>query len=1158
MVAIGAAVAGAIGLVGTTALVAGAAIDIGLAVGASYLSSALTGKSSASQGLQASVQVGGDQPRGCLYGRHGTAGYLAYVNTAVDSNLLLQMVYIIGDGPHDGLDSVWVYGIKRTLTIMAEMDHAILYSVDGFNGLLTVNFHRGYSDQPAPAALRIHANPASRWTTTDRLAGICYVEIFAGYQEELFDGGIPDFFFEVRGRRCYDWRLDSANGGSGPHRWDDEATWAFSDNPMVHLYDYQRGVWRGGERVVGMGIAPVDIDLDAYTAAANACDELVAESDGSSAPRYRCGTTVADNEEHATVIQRILNSCGGALYERVGIYSPHAGVAQVVTYPTITDGDLVTGYEVRLAAKRPRADLVNGLFGSYSEPSERYELIAYTARTDASAEAADGEIIRAQVDFPSVHHPLQAQRLAKLQLDLARLQGTATITLGLRAVVLEPGDWIRWDSARYGDHMWLITGLTQNADQTVTLSLRQISGAAYGWSEDDELDIGFGGSGGDKPPLLTTVPLMGVAPTIIVGDDGTRQPAIRVVWTPIIDGSVDLLTFEYRVASAPAEVMAASTAAASSGSYVIGGLQGATAYEVRGTISGRPARATTWTAWLPVNTGDAQAVPNGSITLEQFTAALRAQFEALDAEALAQMQADVETIQAEMPDVEAAAAAATARAAAAASELRDQVRQLSLAVAEAGAGSYIDLVTTRDGLVSRLEVLRIALGDATASIATLQTVTAAADEALASQITAVSASLATAAASITSLQQAVATLDSATATSIAGLQTSLDGLDASITTAQESISDLQAGKADASTVALLSATVATKAPQSAVDNLSSTVSTQATALSTVQTQVIALQSGKADALTVSGLSATVAGHTSQITGLTEVTADLDANKAAASTVVDLQAQVADVEASVVVGAVATAAPSGASSAWMVTVQTDTAGTIATGGIMIGVFGSGPTRESRLYLQADKTYVMSGSATAALLTIASGQVYLNGDLIASGSITAAKIYTHTITADQISIGGVTTTSLAASAVTEHVSAHVPSMYFAYGGSGSISSVSIIRTSGTEASIYIDFSETYSARLSSDTSTKSVLTVELKRTNGGTTTLLKRLFVRDSPYGSGLSEQNTYSGSTYISNFCTFSFYDDDSVSGTTSYALSCYGSEGVLLFDVNLAVIEYKR
>ncbi|WP_323034100.1 phage tail protein [Pararhodobacter sp.] len=659
------AIVGAVGLAGTTAgAVLGGLINVGIAGGLAYASSALSGKTgtTAQTGVQTDLRMGGGVARGGSYGRVGTAGFLAYSNSFADNNNMLDLVQVLGDGPHDGLDGVWVAGKRHAVTRIGGNAWRTDYRVEGVIGAtgisyLTVVLWHGYSDQPASNVLVNYANPAGRWTAQDRLAGVCYAHVSGLYDEEAFPDGIPQCVFDLRGRRLYDWRKDSTVGGSGAHRWADERTWEFSENPILQLYNYQRGTWLGGELTVGMGVAPADLNLDAYTAAANACDELVAESDGSTAPRYRCGTYVAADEEHASVIQRFLDACGGALYESVGAYSPQAGVAQIVTYPTITDGDLVSGRPVRFAARRPRAELTNGVFGSFSDPKQQYELMAYAARTSAAAEAADGEIIRVQVDYPSVHHGLQAQRLAQMQLGLARLQATATITLGFSAVVLEPGDWVRWNSARYGLRTWMIASLTQHADQTVTLTLREIGAAAYAWSEADEGTVSAGGVPGDKPTLINTVPLMSVAATSLVGNDGNRQPALRITWAPILDATVDTIQIAYRIKGGTGAVLSASSASPNSGELLISaGVQGKTTYEVQGTITTTPKRTTVRTAWAEVTTGDLTVTPGaGVITVEMFEAGLREQVATEGRQAAAEFQAIADDMAMAIANIDAAA-----------------------------------------------------------------------------------------------------------------------------------------------------------------------------------------------------------------------------------------------------------------------------------------------------------------------------------------------------------------------------------------------------------------------------------------------------------------------------------------------------------------------
>lgn len=649
--------------------------------------------------------MGGDQPRGCLYGTMGTAGQLAYWNTGHTDNQYLQFVFVLGEGPHDSLDAIWVNGKKYELSIQSEDQWHVVYTVAGFGAYLAIEFWRGYQDQPSATDLVTWANPSSRWTSNDRLSGVCYALVRAVYEEHLYDSGIPRFLFGVKGRRCYDWRKDSTAGGSGAHRWSDEHTWEFSENPIVHIYDYQRGLHLGGELVVGMGVPPVDLMMDLYTAGASACEELVALESGDTEARYTGATYVSAAEEHGTVIERILDGCAGSMYERVGAYGPIVGVAQTVVYPTITDGDLVAGQPVSFRAKLGRADLVNGIFGSYCSPDEQYELTAYTARTDPVAEAADTEPRRAPVDFPQVTRHSQTQRLVLIQLRLARLQATATITLGFAAIVLEPGDWVRWNSARYGDRTYVILSLVQNADQTVTLSLRQVSAAAYSWSTSEELP-----APAPSEPALPGAQASGVtgfslSALTLTGAGGTKAPAVRVFWSPMGDATVTAVLIEYRIAGTT-DVMSERATSPSMGEYLVkAGLVGETDYEFRATIETTPARDTTWTAWEPITTSEqvVTSMPaNDSVTPEQFTEATRDLV-------LTQMQTALTT-------------------------LRDGIDRLSLIVADVDAA----------GDLNKREISRtiaVQVGTALARFTEQITVLVASDAAIAAQVTELEAAM---------------------------------------------------------------------------------------------------------------------------------------------------------------------------------------------------------------------------------------------------------------------------------------------------------------------------------------------------------------------------------------------------------------------------------
>ncbi|QTL01905.1 hypothetical protein J5J86_13930 [Aquabacter sp. L1I39] len=605
------AIAAVSGLVAAAGPIGSALIGVGASVGLSYLSKALSGSTSAASattsGFEGSLQIAGDVPRGFAIGEVVTEGHLAYVNVSGGNNIHLDRVYVIGEGPHESLENIWVDGTLRTLALQSSTDDVDHYVVSDFNypttGIPTMHvwFVRGYSDQSALSALVDGSNPAGRWTSDFRGAGQCYAVVRTTFWKEIYDA-IPSFHFHVKGRRFYDWRLDSTAGGSGSHRWGNERTWAYSANPIVSLYNYQRGLFVNGNLLVGQGVQPIDFVLDAYTSGANACDEAVLDSAGSSGDRFAIGTYVSASEEYGAVVQRCLDGCAGAMIERAGSFAPVVGVAQT-TVMTVTDSDLIAGAPIRFARKTTRDKLVNGIFGTYSDLTQKGEAISYPARTDSAAEAEDTEQRRVQSDHPEVNDPVIAQRLAEIELRLARLQATASITLGMAAVVLEPGDWIRWNSARYGDRRWMILRITPGKNRTFQLDLREIAASAYGEADDAPVNAG---SVGDRDPQVTAVGITLAAKTL-PAPGGGQSPAIAVYWTPVEDPTVDAILLEYRQ-DGSTDVLTARADDPASGLFVISaGVQGTTGYQVRAIPTSTPPRAMTWSDWEDVTT-DAQVM----------------------------------------------------------------------------------------------------------------------------------------------------------------------------------------------------------------------------------------------------------------------------------------------------------------------------------------------------------------------------------------------------------------------------------------------------------------------------------------------------------------------------------------------------------------------
>lgn len=630
----GGAIAGAVG---------GAIVTGAISIGAQFILQAFTGKPKAQAtpgatptGTQVNVQYGAAIPRSRIFGYQATAGKFEYWNLSGDNNAYLDLAYSVGDGPHDSLAGLIANGKICTFGTPDSVGTPVPeFNAEDGTPRLWVKFFQGFEDQAADARLVATANPAGRWTSDDTFAGIAWVRVTMLYDEKVFQSGKPDLLFIVKGALLYDPRKDSTNGGFGSHRWTDQHTWEWSDNVSVAQYNHQRGLYLNGELVLGEGLAPVDLITDMYVTAANACDELVTKKDGTAERRYRIAMNVGADQQHRVAIQNFLDAMAGQLVEQVGAFGPVAGVAQTAVLPEITDADLIVGKPVTFSKKRSRADLLNAVFGSYTEPDQQYGTIPFPPRTSSTDEAADGERLAKEIDFPQVQSGTQAQRLAEIARRMSRYQATATITVRFRWAVAEAGDWVPWNSARRGNITWRVESYKINEDETVTLNLREIGAEIFTYNAaTDELDPQVPGDLPGIGDLASTVSGFTLAPTQIFGANGVVIPALRCLWSPVTDRSIVQVIVQYRlktdddsglIKQAPPFVRPDAGE-----DLITDGIQADTVYQARATIITVPRRITVWTDWVDQLAPPLHVVPVSNETL-------LAKFNALSAELRAQV-----------------------------------------------------------------------------------------------------------------------------------------------------------------------------------------------------------------------------------------------------------------------------------------------------------------------------------------------------------------------------------------------------------------------------------------------------------------------------------------------------------------------------------------
>lgn len=681
--AIGGAIAGA--LFAGSALAAsiiGGALAFGANLAISYLTRP---KKRAYAAFQDEIQIGGRIPVSAVYGKAATKGHHVYYGRYGEGNKYNADVFVLSNGWCDGLEpEVYFYGEKHALKLIggntaniqanwsnkfaglfaahgqvgfanyaeflaywqdwptfenqldnvgyvlnglfrlirpafeAESPEAAfgqateVWSVDGFNGKIILRFFDGRPGQEADAALVADtADLDNPWRATSRLTGMAYVVVEREWDEELFQRGVPELEFVLRGVREYDPREDdTVAGGDGPQRLDDPATWIWTENPAIHRLNYQLGL-RGqisGRTLVGEGKSLGQLDLGTYTTAMNVCDTL---REGKAT--YACSLIVSADDDHTEVLKEFDDAMAGYALNRRGLSGVIAGAPQIPV-ATIGADDIDSGRPKSMKRRKSAFDLYNHISGQFTSPEAYWRPESLTPITSNLDVAADGRPRQTSNDFLQVTDPDIAQYLLQIRYRQNRKGGSATVPvsrrLGFR--VLE-GEWIS-----YAGSTWLITNWACDEDLKVTLTLAETGADVYASEGIVPGPIVIPSQPPINPSILTTVQNFNVEVGLIDGGEGHQVPALRFTWDPPEDPTITTVRFEYFIGTDPTgeTIYRDQTEDAEAGEYITSkDVQPYSIYTARATIRTVPDRFKTWTPWVTTATatGAFEVYPPGLI-----------------------------------------------------------------------------------------------------------------------------------------------------------------------------------------------------------------------------------------------------------------------------------------------------------------------------------------------------------------------------------------------------------------------------------------------------------------------------------------------------------------------------------------------------------------
>ncbi len=623
-------VAEAVGL-GSLGLIGQGIVGVGLSFGVSYLSKQLQPKSTtsatATRGMQLSLSYQPNGARQIPIGlKTASAGTFTYHNVfGPNGNDYVELVYRLGDLPCGSLIGGYADGKPLTLGDFDDTGTVTGFTVAEYPGAMWVRFFNGDWSQSADPDLVAHAT-GTGYSSNNRGRGICYVRVTMKYNAKLFKNGLPAFLWVFQGAKLYDWRQDSSVGGSGSQRWGVESTYTVTGNPMVISYNWYRGITVNGKPLAGMNVPADFLPYDAWTAAANACDEDVSLKVGGSEKRYRAAGIISSDADNVTVIRDLMTSCAALVADASGIFKPYTGVSQSPVID-ITDADFLALDAITYVPKKSRASLVNSVFGSFNDPSQMYQSAALPPRISPDDIDADGGVQLSQnYSLTYVPSQTQGQRVLEILRRQERHQRNIKGKLRPRCLRLEAGDWISWTSARYGfvAMLFRVVQVSVDRDGTVDVELAETSDTVFSWiPATDELDPHNPhsvGSGGEK---LQTVTGLHVRAIVVQGDGQEQLPGIEITYDPVTDATVTGLMVEFRRVGDNLAIQR-QILTPGDGEYAwVEGVQGGLRYEVRVNLITTPSRSTIFTAWTPMALDSvtephvvsvATTVPDGAIT----------------------------------------------------------------------------------------------------------------------------------------------------------------------------------------------------------------------------------------------------------------------------------------------------------------------------------------------------------------------------------------------------------------------------------------------------------------------------------------------------------------------------------------------------------------
>ncbi len=411
-----------------------------------YGVNSLLAKATGSRGLSGLAQgreiatEGGAYPHEIIYGIQKTAGHAVdhhawRAGGGAGKNNRYARVQCLAGHPCAEIEKVMVNGRP-----------VIFHPVTGevytapYTGKLWIFVHTGEPDQVVnPNFLSL---TEGWWTASKRGKGRTWIGWVMKANNKAFSSGIPQISARVRGKKVYDPRKDSTNGGTGSHLADDPQTWEFSDNAALCAADHYRseyGIMQNFAAGFPGRVLPLSyVNWPSVITAANISDETCPAGEGVEA-KYRCwGRFFADDDPYG-VFEQIKLSMAGRHAVGGSVLTLYAGAYYA---PSVSlNGSHLDG-DVSIQFTRSRENSFSGVKGSYNSPDHEFRPTSYPS---VKSPGFVGEPVYLPLDQNFTPSPYQAQRIAQIIVNRAAFPRLISTSLNMRGLELAAGHTVSMD-----------------------------------------------------------------------------------------------------------------------------------------------------------------------------------------------------------------------------------------------------------------------------------------------------------------------------------------------------------------------------------------------------------------------------------------------------------------------------------------------------------------------------------------------------------------------------------------------------------------------------------------------------------------------------------------------------------------------------------------